>query len=145
MMTGFSVQKYSSRFGKGKSVQDYSLPSSQILLFTAWVMVPNDSKIQLSIPQRNHDSPPAGHPGPEKTLKPVKKDLHWSGLTQFIKDYVSSCQQGSRKKNIHHKKFGFLKALPILNGPCICLSMDSITQLPLLNSFDSILFIVDRF
>ncbi|MBW0587339.1 hypothetical protein O181_127054 [Austropuccinia psidii MF-1] len=66
-------------------------------------------------------------------------------MTQFIKDYVSSCQQCSRNKNIHHKKFGFLKPLPIPNGPWICLSMDFITQLPLSNSFDSILVIVDRF
>ncbi|MBW0555259.1 hypothetical protein O181_094974, partial [Austropuccinia psidii MF-1] len=66
-------------------------------------------------------------------------------MTQFIKDYVSSCQQCSRNKNIHHKKFGLLKPLPIPDGPCICLSMDFITQLPLSNSFDSILVIVDRF
>ncbi|MBW0480652.1 hypothetical protein O181_020367 [Austropuccinia psidii MF-1] len=65
-------------------------------------------------------------------------------MTQFIKDYVSSCQQCSRKKN-HHKKFQLLKPLPIPNGPCICLSMDFITQLPLSNSFDSTLVIVDRF
>ncbi|MBW0465695.1 hypothetical protein O181_005410 [Austropuccinia psidii MF-1] len=66
-------------------------------------------------------------------------------MTQSIKDYISSCQQCSRNKNIHHKKFGLLKPLPILNGPWICLSMDLITQLPLSNSFDSILVIVDRF
>ncbi|MBW0571140.1 hypothetical protein O181_110855 [Austropuccinia psidii MF-1] len=66
-------------------------------------------------------------------------------MTQFIKDYVSSCKKCSRNKNIHHKKFGLLKSLPIPNGPWICLSMDFITQLPLSNSFDSILVIVDRF
>ncbi|MBW0527033.1 hypothetical protein O181_066748 [Austropuccinia psidii MF-1] len=132
--------------GKGKSVQDYSLDSSsQLLLFKDQVVVPNDSTIQLSILQKRHDSPLAGHPGQEKTLKLVKRDFHWSGMTQFIKDYVSSCQQCSRNKNIHHKKFGFLKPLPIPNGPWICLSMDFITQLPLSNSFDSILVIVDRF
>ncbi|MBW0548319.1 hypothetical protein O181_088034, partial [Austropuccinia psidii MF-1] len=106
---------------------------------------PNDSTIQLSILQKRHNSPLAGHPGQEKTLKLVKRDFHWSGMTQFIKDYVSSCQQCSRNKNIHHKKFGFLKPLPIPNGPWICLSMDFITQLLLSNSFDSILVIVDRF
>ncbi|MBW0479185.1 hypothetical protein O181_018900 [Austropuccinia psidii MF-1] len=42
-------------------------------------------------------------------------------------------------------KFGLLKPLPITNGLWICLSMDFITQLPLSNSFDSILVIVDRF
>ncbi|MBW0526742.1 hypothetical protein O181_066457 [Austropuccinia psidii MF-1] len=101
--------------------------------------------MHLSILQKRHKFPLAGHPGQEKTLKPVKRDFHWSGMTQSINDYVSSCQQCSRNKNIHHKKFGLLKPLPIPNGPWICLSMDFITQLPLSNSFDSILVIVDSF
>ncbi|MBW0530597.1 hypothetical protein O181_070312 [Austropuccinia psidii MF-1] len=109
------------------------------------VVVPNDPTIQLSILQKLHYSPLAGHPGQEKTLKLVKQHFHWSGMTQFIKDYVSSCQQCLRNKNIHHKKFGLLKPLPIANGPWIYLTMDFITQLPLFNSFDSILVVVDRF
>ncbi|MBW0531580.1 hypothetical protein O181_071295 [Austropuccinia psidii MF-1] len=131
---------------KGKSVQDYSLYSSfQLLLFKDWVVFPNDPTIQLSILQKRHDSPLAGHLGQEKTLKLVKRDFHWSGMTQFIKYYVSLCQQCSRNQNIHHKKFGYLKPLPIPNDTWICLSMDFITQLPLSISFDSILVIVDRF
>ncbi|MBW0537345.1 hypothetical protein O181_077060 [Austropuccinia psidii MF-1] len=103
--------------GKGKSVQDYSLDSSsQLRLFKDWVVVPNDPTIQLSILQKRHDSPLAGHCDQEKILKPFKRDFHWSGMTQCIKDYVSSCQQCSRNKNIHHKKFGLLKPLPIPNG-----------------------------
>ncbi|MBW0533354.1 hypothetical protein O181_073069, partial [Austropuccinia psidii MF-1] len=67
--------------GKGKSVQDYSLDSSsQLLLFKDWVMVPNESTIQLSFLQKRHPSPLAGHPGQEKTLKLVKWDFHWSGM-----------------------------------------------------------------
>ncbi|MBW0562819.1 hypothetical protein O181_102534, partial [Austropuccinia psidii MF-1] len=132
--------------GEGESVQDYSLDSStQLLLFKDWVVVPNDSTIQLSILQKRHDSPLAGHPGEEKTLKLVKRDFHLPGMTQFIKDYVSSCQQCSRNKNIHHKNFVLLKPLPIPNGHWICLSMDFIIKLPLSNYFDSILVIVDRF
>ncbi|MBW0489488.1 hypothetical protein O181_029203 [Austropuccinia psidii MF-1] len=132
--------------GKGKYFQDYSLESSsQLLLFKDWVVVPNVPTNQLSILQKCHDSPLAGHPGQEKTLKLVKHNFHWSRMTQFIKDYVSCCQQCSRKKNIYHKNFGFLKPLPIPNGPWICLSMELITQLPLSNSFDSILVIMDRF
>ncbi|MBW0569039.1 hypothetical protein O181_108754 [Austropuccinia psidii MF-1] len=107
---------------KGKSVQDYSLDSSsQLLLFKDRVVVPDEPTIQLSILQKRHDSPLAGHPGQEKTLKIVKRVCHWPGMTQFIKHYVSSCQQCSRNKNIHHKKFGLLKPLPITNGPWICL------------------------
>ncbi|MBW0568587.1 hypothetical protein O181_108302 [Austropuccinia psidii MF-1] len=132
--------------GKGKSIQDYSLDSSlQLFLFKDQVVVPNDPTIKLSILQKRDDSPLAGHPGQEKTLKLVNRDFPWSGMTQFVKSYVSSCQQCSRNKNIHHKRFGLLKPLPIPNGPWILLSMDFITQLPLSNSFVSILVIGDRF
>ncbi|MBW0475186.1 hypothetical protein O181_014901 [Austropuccinia psidii MF-1] len=132
--------------GKGRSFQDYSLDSSsKLLLLKDWVVVPNDPKIQLCILQMQNDSPLAGHPAQVKTLKLVKQDVHWSGMTQFINNYVSSCQQCSRKKNIHHKKLGLLKPLPIPKSPWICLSMDFITQFPMSNSFDSILVIVDRF
>ncbi|MBW0559909.1 hypothetical protein O181_099624 [Austropuccinia psidii MF-1] len=95
-----------------------------------------------SIPQELRK---AGHPGQEKTLKLVKLDFHWSSMTQFIKDYVLSCQKCSRSKNSHHKKFGLLKPPSIPNSPWIFLSMDFITQLLLSSSFDSILVIVDRF
>ncbi|MBW0496426.1 hypothetical protein O181_036141 [Austropuccinia psidii MF-1] len=104
--------------GKGKPVQDSSLdPYSQLLLFKDWVVAPNYPKIQLRILQKRHNSALPGHLGQEKTLKLVKLDFHWFGMTQFVKDYVSCFQQCSRNKNIHHKKFGLLKPLPIPNGP----------------------------
>ncbi|MBW0486031.1 hypothetical protein O181_025746 [Austropuccinia psidii MF-1] len=131
----FQCRSILQELGKDKSVQDYSLDSSsQLLLFKDWVVDPNDTTIQIQILQKRHDSPLAGHPGQEKTLKLVKQDFHWSGMSQFIKDYASSCQQSPRNNNIHHKKFGLLKPPPISHGPWICLSMDFITQLPLSNS-----------
>ncbi|MBW0508765.1 hypothetical protein O181_048480 [Austropuccinia psidii MF-1] len=51
----------------------------------------------------------------------------------------------AQEKKFNKKKFRLLKPLPIPNGPWNCLSMDFITQLPLSNSFDSILVLVDRF
>ncbi|MBW0479623.1 hypothetical protein O181_019338 [Austropuccinia psidii MF-1] len=116
-------------FGKGKSVQDYSLDSSsQLLLFKDWVVVPNYPTIQLRILQKCHDSPLAGHPGQGKTLKLVKQDFHRSSMTQLIKVYVSSCQQCSRNKNIHHKKFGFLSLFQFL-------SLNSQCPIPLIQSW----------
>ncbi|MBW0493759.1 hypothetical protein O181_033474 [Austropuccinia psidii MF-1] len=92
----FHYRSILQKLGKGKSVQDYSLDSSsQLLLFKDQVVLPNDPTIQLSIIQKCHDSPLAGHPSQEKTLKLVKQDFHWSGMTHFLKDYVSSCQQCS--------------------------------------------------
>ncbi|MBW0573707.1 hypothetical protein O181_113422 [Austropuccinia psidii MF-1] len=134
------------KLARGESVPDYSLePQAKLLLFKDRVVIPSNHEVQLDILQRRHDSPLAGHPGQEKTLKLIKRDFYWAGMNQIIKDYVSSCQQCSRNKNIHHKKFGLLKPLQIPSGPWNSLSMDFITQLPLSSNFDSILVVVDRF
>ncbi|MBW0592628.1 hypothetical protein O181_132343 [Austropuccinia psidii MF-1] len=120
------------KLARGESVPDYSLePQAKLLLFKDRVVIPSNHEIQLDILQKRHDSPLAGHPGQEKTLKLIKRDFYWAAMNQIIKDYVSSCQQCSRNKNIHHKKFGLLKPLQIPSGPWNSLSMDFITQLPL--------------
>ncbi|MBW0545544.1 hypothetical protein O181_085259 [Austropuccinia psidii MF-1] len=116
-----------------------------LLLFKDRVVIPSNEEIQLNIIQKHHESPLAGHPGQEKTLKLIKRVFYWAGMNQFLEDYVSSCQKCSRNKNIHHKKFGLLKPLSIPSGPWNSLSMDFITQLRLSNNFDSILVVVDRF
>ncbi|MBW0491545.1 hypothetical protein O181_031260, partial [Austropuccinia psidii MF-1] len=134
------------QLARGESVPDYSLePQAKLLLFKDRVVIPSNEELQLNILQKHHDSPLAGHPGQEKTLKLIKRDFYWAGMNQFIKDYVSSFQQCSRNKNIHHKKFGLLKPLQIPSGPWNSLSMDFITQLPLSNNFDSALVFVDWF
>ncbi|MBW0480923.1 hypothetical protein O181_020638 [Austropuccinia psidii MF-1] len=134
------------QLARGESVPDYSLePQAKLLLFKDRVVIPSNEELQFNILQRNHESPLAGHPGQEKTLKLIKSDFYWAGMNQFIKDYVSSCQQCLRNKNIHQKKFGLLKPLQIPSGPWNSLSMDFITQLPLSNNFDSILVAVDSF
>ncbi|MBW0560857.1 hypothetical protein O181_100572 [Austropuccinia psidii MF-1] len=117
----------------------------ELLLFKDRVVIPSNEEIQLNILQKHHDSPLAGHPGQEKTLSLIKRDFYWAGMSQFIKNYVSSWQQCSRNKNIHHKKLGSLKPLQITSGPWNYFSMDFVTQLPLSSTFDSILVVVDRF
>ena len=66
-------------------------------------------------------------------------------MVNFIRDYVSSCYQGAKNKSKHHKKHGFLRPLPIPDGPWSSLSMDFISQIPSSNGFDSILVVVNRF
>ncbi|MBW0540095.1 hypothetical protein O181_079810 [Austropuccinia psidii MF-1] len=103
---------------RGESVPDYCLePQAKLLFLKYRVLIPRNEEIQLNILQKRHDSPLAGNPGQEKTLKRIKRDFYWAGMNQFIKDYVSSCQQCSRNKKIHHKKFGLLKPLSIPSCP----------------------------
>ncbi|MBW0524461.1 hypothetical protein O181_064176 [Austropuccinia psidii MF-1] len=131
---------------KSESVPNYSIEhQAKLLLFKDRVSIPSNGEIQLNILQKSHDSPVAGHPGQEKTLKLIKREVYWSCMNQFIKVYLSSCQKCSRNKNIHSKKFGLLKTLSIPSGPWNSLSMDFITQWPLSTNLDPILVVVDRF
>ncbi|MBW0540423.1 hypothetical protein O181_080138 [Austropuccinia psidii MF-1] len=137
---------FSKKLARGESVPHYSLePQAKLLLFKDRAVIPINEEIQLNILQKHHYSPLAGHPGQEKTLKLINRDSYWAVMNQFIKYYVSSCQQFSRNKNIHHKKFGLLNPLSIPSGPWNSLSIDFITPFPLSNSFASILVAVDRF
>ncbi|MBW0524753.1 hypothetical protein O181_064468 [Austropuccinia psidii MF-1] len=134
------------KLARGESHPDYSPePQAKLLLLKHRVVIPRNEEIQLNILQKRHDSPFAGHPGQEKTLKLIKGNSYWAGMNKFIKDYLSSCKQCLRNKNIHHTKFGLLKPLSILSGPWSSLSKDFLTQLPLSKNFDSILVVVDRF
>ncbi|MBW0485285.1 hypothetical protein O181_025000 [Austropuccinia psidii MF-1] len=103
---------------RGESVSDYFLePQAKLLLYKDRVFIPRNHEIQLDILQTHHDSLLAGHPGNEKTLKLIKRDFYLAGMNQIIKDYLSSFQQCSRNKNIHHKQLGLLKPLQIPSGP----------------------------
>ncbi|MBW0566636.1 hypothetical protein O181_106351 [Austropuccinia psidii MF-1] len=79
------------KLARGESVPDYSLePQAKLFLFKDRVVIPSNHEIQLDIHQKHNDSPLAGHPGQEKTLKLIKRDFYWAGMNQIIKDYVSS-------------------------------------------------------
>ncbi|MBW0515872.1 hypothetical protein O181_055587 [Austropuccinia psidii MF-1] len=79
------------QLARGESATDYSLdPQATLFLFKDRVVIPSNEEIQLNILETHHDSPLAGHPGQEKTLKPIKRDLYWAAMNQSIKDYVSS-------------------------------------------------------
>ncbi|MBW0590462.1 hypothetical protein O181_130177 [Austropuccinia psidii MF-1] len=134
------------QLARGESVPDYSLePQAKLLLFIDRVVIPRNEELQLNICQKCHDSPLAGNPGQDKTLKLINRDFYWAGMNQFIKDYVSRCKEFSRNKNVHHKNFGLLKPLQIPSGLWKSLSMGFITQVPWSKSFDSVLVVVDRF
>ncbi|MBW0501427.1 hypothetical protein O181_041142 [Austropuccinia psidii MF-1] len=124
--------KILKQLAQGESVSDFSLElQAKSLLLKDRVVIPSNESIQLHILEKHHYLPFASHHGEEKTLKHIKRYFYCSGMYQFIKDYLSSCQKCSRNKNIHDKKFGLLKSLQIPSVPLNQLSMDFITQLPL--------------
>ena len=103
---------------QGTQVEDYSIDEdSRLLLWKEKIAIPNDDSIKLKILNQRHDSPLAGHPGQEKTIKLVGRDYYWPNMAKYIRDYVSSCFQCCKNKNKHHKKHGQLQPLSIPDGP----------------------------
>ncbi|MBW0553081.1 hypothetical protein O181_092796 [Austropuccinia psidii MF-1] len=84
------------QLARGESVSDYTLePQSKLLLFKCRVVIPSNHELQLDILQKRHDSPSAGHPGQEKTLKLIKRDFYWAGMNQIINNYMFKKQENS--------------------------------------------------
>ncbi|MBW0583747.1 hypothetical protein O181_123462 [Austropuccinia psidii MF-1] len=60
-----------------ESVSDYSLePQAKLLSFKDRVVIPSNEQLQLNILQKHNNSPLAGHPDQEKTLKLIKRDFY---------------------------------------------------------------------
>ncbi|MBW0463352.1 hypothetical protein O181_003067 [Austropuccinia psidii MF-1] len=91
-------QKILKKLARGGSVANYSLePQAKLLLFKDRVVVSRNEEIQLNILQMCHDSPLAGHPGQEKTLKLIKRDFYCitsdRGSLFFSSFWTQLCQQ----------------------------------------------------
>ncbi|KIK12786.1 hypothetical protein PISMIDRAFT_18482 [Pisolithus microcarpus 441] len=93
-----------------------------------------------------HDHPSAGHPGVKAMSRKVVKDVWWPGMWKHIQDYVKGCAVCQSAKVIMHPV-----TLPIIPNnvpknpfPFQQISMDLITDLPVSNTFDTILTIVDQ-
>ncbi|MBW0475388.1 hypothetical protein O181_015103 [Austropuccinia psidii MF-1] len=64
------------QLARGELFSDYSLESqAKLLLFKDRVVVRSNEEVQPNILQKCHDSPLAGNPGQEKTLKLIKQDF----------------------------------------------------------------------
>ena len=108
--------------------------------------VPDDLDLWHDIVKMLHDHETAGHPGEMKTLVSVERLYWWPGLQTFVWNYVRGCgvcQQYKINWLPSHPSY-----MPIPQAsttrPFTHCSMDLITDLPLLDGFDSILVMVDH-
>ena len=93
-----------------------------------------------------HDNETAGHPGKLETYNLIRHHYWWPGMCTYVKNYVKgcgTCQQFKIDRQPSKPSFtpteGATTTRPFAN----CL-MDFITDLPLIDNFDSILVVVDQ-
>jgi hypothetical protein len=77
-------------------------------------------------------------------MKLVFQDYWWPQLWKYVNEFIGSHDVCAQVRNPHHRPLRFFQPLPILSASWFLSSMDFITNLPLSNSFDSILMVVDR-
>ena len=99
----------------------------------------------LNILRLCHDTVLIGHPGMRKTFCILSQTYWWPSMRKDCNSYVKSCTICARAKPTHRKPAGLLQPLSIPPRPWHSLSMDFITNLPLVDGKDCILVVVDRF
>ena len=107
--------------------------------------VPNNDSLRMHIITFHHDSPVAGHPGYQKTQELIERQYYWPGLASDIRSYVTRCDHCAHFKGSNTKPAGSAVPLQPSMMPWVDVSVDFITDLPLSNSFNSILTVVDWF
>ncbi len=93
-----------------------------------------------------HDHPTAGHPGQDKTIQKAVETLSWTGMRQWIADYVKGCATCQQNKITTHRKKILLYRITTKEGtlPFQQIAMDLIMGLPQQHGHNAILTIVDH-
>jgi hypothetical protein len=93
-----------------------------------------------------HDHPTAGHPGRDEMIRKTKKLQQWTGMKEWIANYVKGCATCQQSKILTHQKKTPLYRIMTEQGMLSFkqIAMDLITGLPKHKGKDAILTIVDH-
>ena len=75
----------------------------------------------------------------------VTRNFYWERLTDWINDYVRSCDECQDNKSPRHAKYGLLQPLEVPYAAWTSISTEFITQLPESQGCTQIMVVVDRF
>jgi len=98
--------------------------------FKNQLYIPVKDALKTKIAKGCHDSKVAGYFGMEKTIEKITRDFYWKRLTEWINDYVRSCDECQHNKSPRHSGWELLQPL---ETPCAAwnsISTDFITRLP---------------
>jgi len=73
------------------------------------------------------------------------RDFDWKGLTEWINDYIRSCDEYQHNKSPRHARWGLLQPLETPYTAWNSISTYLITKLPQSQGYTQILVVVDRF
>jgi len=121
----------------------WSKDDAGFLRLDSRMYVPDNTNLCLWVLQYHHNHVLAGHLGQNKTLELIQRYYTWPNIRDDVQKFCKSCVTCMRSKPQHHRPYGSLQQLPILERPWNSISIDFIEKLPFSSAFDTILVIVD--
>jgi hypothetical protein len=103
-------------------------PDTGLLYRGTRVYVPAD--LREEVIRDCHDAETAGHPGVERTLSKVQSTYFWPRLIEQVQEWVRTCVVCQRSKPLLRTNRGPLQPLPVPHTPFTDITMDMITDLP---------------
>ena len=116
-----------------------------LIYFNNLLYISNNEELQTIIAKGCHDSQIVGYFGKEKTIEIECRDFYSRGITNYINDYVQSCDECQHNRSPRHARFGLLQLLQASFTAWISISTDFMTQLPELQGRTQIMVVVDNF
>ena len=99
--------------------------------------------LQLTVKRDVHDQIATGYPGYQKTISFITWNYYWPGLKKMVRYYIQNyhiCRYAKASKDWYNS---LLKPLPIPSCPWTNITLDFVTGLPINNSYNVILMVVD--
>ena len=77
----------------------------RLLYYKNGLFIPANEDILTEIAKGCHDSRVAGHFGQVKTIELVTRNFYWEKLSDWINDYVRSCDECQHNKSPDHARY----------------------------------------
>src|SRR6267142_1588452 len=110
------------------------------------LVIPPNDLLKRCLMKVWHDSPTAGHPGQDETVRRINREYYWPSVRSWIQEYVKGCATCQQNKNLTHRLKTPLFRIPSdpEAKPFSHITMDLITGLPNSKGYNAILTIVDH-
>ncbi|KAF8756117.1 hypothetical protein RHS01_04910 [Rhizoctonia solani] len=126
-----------------KAYQDYDW-EEDLLWYCRKLVVPDLEPIKEWLLREFHNSPLAGHPGQQRTLKLISRSYWWPGMKSSTKEWVKCCPVCQANRQAHVPVIA-LKPLEVPLFPFHTILYNFITGFPKSNGHNTILLVIDSF
>ena len=130
------------KFIDGYECSDIDM-NSLIYMMDGWFYIPDEGSLYLDTVRLHHNTLVANHPRTEKTPELLWSSYSWPKVANYVKYYVLHYDRCQHFKVGNIAPASKLQLLEVPHIPWVDITANFTTDLPLSNSFDSILLVID--